>query len=274
VRYVFGFMSESETPADPGIEVRTYFVRGRNALVARAEFSELYAAFYLHQMDCGIRLEPAQDHLMRDALAAITLHCAARPQNETVAWTVSFQEPLLNLFVAGDNRSGAVAGTAFTENVKKAEKNLFYADTVTPGQPLRRSAVEFSGGNFLEAVEAFYRQSEQRPARIFRHDEEDIVLIVAQPDCDLDWLHALDDAAVRRLDQDNELGLLEQRRYRFECGCNQDRILAMLAPVMRRQSKELFEDEKIIRIHCPRCGARYAITREAMEAHLAADGSP
>ena len=43
---------------------------------------------------------------------------------------------------------------------------------------------------------------------------------------------------------------------------------------MRRQSKELFEDEKIIRIHCPRCGARYAITREAMEAHLAADGAP
>ena len=37
-------MSDPEKPADPGIEVRTYFVRGRNVLVARAEFSELYAA--------------------------------------------------------------------------------------------------------------------------------------------------------------------------------------------------------------------------------------
>ncbi len=265
-------MSEPETPTDPGIEVRTYFVRGRNALVARAEFSELYAALYLHQMDCGLRLEPAQDQLLRDALAAITLHCAARPQKETVAWTVSFQEPLLNLFVAGDNLGGTVVGNAFTENVKAAEKNLFYADIVAPDQPPRRSVVEFSGENFLQAAEAFYRQSEQRPARFFRHDEEDIVLIVAQPDCDLEWLHTLDEASVRRLDQDNELGLLEQRRYRLECGCNQDRMLAMLAPLMRNQAKELFEDEEIIRIHCPRCGARYAITREAMEARLAADG--
>src|SRR6187399_617928 len=120
-------MSESEPSDSPDIEVRTYFVRGRNALVARGEFSELYAALYLHQMDCGVRLEPAQDQLMRDALAGITLHCAARPQKETIAWTVSFQEPLLNLFVAGDNPSGAVVGTAFAENVKKAEKNLFYA---------------------------------------------------------------------------------------------------------------------------------------------------
>ena len=118
-------MSASETPTDPGIEVRTYFVRGRNALVARAEFSELYAALYLHQMDCGVRLEPAYDHLMRDALAAITLHCASRPHKETVAWTVNFQSPLANVFVAGDNNLGTVVGNVFTENVKETGRNLF-----------------------------------------------------------------------------------------------------------------------------------------------------
>ncbi len=265
-------MSESETPTDTGIEVRTYFVRGRNALVARAEFSELYAGLYLHQMDCGVRLEPAHDQLMRDALAAITLHCAARPHKETAAWTVNFQESLANIFVAGDNRLGTVVGNAFTENVKKAATNLFYADVVAEDQPPRRSVIEFSGGDFLAAVETFYCQSEQRPARIFRHDEEDLVLVASQPDCDLDWLQGLDATAVRRLDQDNELSLLEQRRYRFECGCNQDRMLAMLAPVMRQQAEALFQDEETIRVQCPRCGVRYAITREAMEARLAADG--
>jgi len=265
-------MPEPQIPDDPGIEVRTYFVRGKNALVARAEFSELYAGLYLHQMDCGVRLEPAHDHLLRDALASITLHCAARPHKETVAWTVNFQEPLANIFVAGDNRLGTVVGNLFTENVKKGAKNLFYADVVAEDQPPRRSVVEFSGGDFLAAVETFYGQSEQRPARIFRHDEEDLVLIAAQPDCDIAWLEGLDDAAVRRLDKDNELGLLEQRRYRFDCGCNQDRILAMLAPVMRKQAGELFQDEETIRVQCPRCGKRYAVTREAMEARLAADG--
>ncbi len=73
-------MSESENTGDPGIEVRTYFARGRNALVARAEFSELYASLYLHQMDNAHHAWRAKyDQLIRDGLAAITLHCASRP---------------------------------------------------------------------------------------------------------------------------------------------------------------------------------------------------
>lgn len=263
--------AESQPEADPGIEVRTYFARGRNALVARADFSELYASLYLHQMDTGQKVERALDNLLRDALAAITLHCASRPWKETVAWTVNFQHPLANIFVTGDNQHGTVVGNVFNENVKKADKNIFYADTLVANEPNRRSVVEFQAEDFLHAVEAFYKESEQRPARIFRHDEEDLVFIAAQPDCDLEWLAGLDEAAVKRLDQDVELSLLETRRYRFECGCNLDRMLAVLAPVMRREPDELFGSDETIRIRCPRCGAKYTITREALEAHVAAD---
>lgn len=259
-----------EIPLDPGIEVRTYFARGRNALVARAEFSQLYAALYLHLMDCGIRLEKKPDQLLRDALAAVTLHCASRPRGETVAWTVNFQSPLANVFVSGDNKLGTVVGNVFTENVKQAEKNLFYADVVSEGRPPRRSVVEFSGGDFPGAVEEYYRQSEQRPARIFAFDEEDFVLVAAQPDCDLAWLGALTEDSIRTLDREVELGLLEQRRYRFECGCNHRRILEMLAPVMRRQPDELFQNEETLSVQCPRCGARHGVTREALEAHISA----
>lgn len=264
-------MSEPESAADQGIEVRTYFARGRNALVARAEFSELYAALYLHQMDYDLRLEPAQDQLLRDALAALTLHLAGRPRSESVAWTVNFQDPLVNIFASGDNRAGTVVGNAFTENVKPGTRNLFYADTLADIQKPRRSMVEFAGGDFFAAAETFYRQSEQRPARFFRHAEEDIVMIAAQPDCDLAWLESLDTEAVRRLDKEVELGLLEQRYYRFECGCNQERMLDMLVPVMRRQPGELFGGEEVIRVHCPRCGARHTITRESLEARLAVE---
>jgi molecular chaperone Hsp33 len=264
-------MAESEPLTDPGIEVRTYFARGRNALVARAEFSELYASLYLHQMDIGVRLEKQFDQLLRDALAAITLHCASRPRDESCAWTVNFQTPRANIFAAGDNRLGTVVGTAFTENVREAASGVFYADSVEGHKPPRRSVVEFTGDDFLAAVEAFYRQSEQRPARLFRYDTEDLVLISAQPDCDLDWLEALDTDKVRQLDKEVELSLLEQRHYRFECGCNQDRILAMLLPVLRKQAEELFEGEETIRVQCPRCGARHTVTRESVEARLASE---
>lgn len=264
-------MAESESLTDPGIEVRTYFARGRNALVARAEFSELYAGLYLHQMDVGIRLEKEFDQLLRDALAAVTLHCASRPHNESCAWTVNFQSPLANVFAAGDNRLGTVVGTVFTENVREAAGNVFYADTVEGSKPPRRSVVEFSGNDFLTAAEAFYHQSEQRPARLFRYDTEDLVMVSAQPDCDLAWLESLNAETVRRLDQEVELSLLEQRHYRFECGCNQERMLAMLLPVLRKQANDLFEGEETIRVQCPRCGARHTITRESVDALLASE---
>jgi len=263
-------MAEDATE-DPGIEVRTYFARGRNALIARADFSELYASLYLHQMDTGQRGEGQLDELLRDALAALTLHCASRPWNETVAWTINFQDPLANVFVSGDNKGGNVVGNIFTENVKKTGQNLFYADVVVDQEASRRSVVEFTGNDFFQVLESFYRESEQRPARIFRHDEEDIVLITAQPDCDLEWLEKLDTDAVKRLDQDTELSLLETRHYRFECGCNQDRMLDILSPVMKSQPDELFGGDETIRIRCPRCGAKYTITRESLEARVAAD---
>lgn len=265
-------MSE-ESAADPGLEVRTYFVRHRNALVARADFSELYAALYLHQMDAGIRVEGEYNELIRDALAAVTLHCASKPRNETVAWTVNFQSPLANVFVGGNNGLGTVVGNIFSENVKETGRSLFYSDLVVPEQPPRRSVVEFKSHHFFGAAEEFYQQSEQRRARLFRYDEEDIILVSAQPDCDLAWLDQLNDEAIRKLDKDEQLSLLEQRFYRFECGCNQDRMMAMLAPVMREQPDDLFGGEETIRVSCPRCGARYTISRESLEAYLASAGN-
>ncbi len=256
------------TSEDQGIEIRTYFVRGRNALVARAEFSELFAAMYLHRMDAGIPLKPDEDQLLRDALAAVTLHAASRPRNEMMAWTVNFQHPLLNVFASGDNRTGTVIGNVLTGNVRENARNLFYSDVVDGTNPQRRSVTEFDGSSFFKAVEDFYQQSEQRLVRLFHFSEEDIVLVGAQPDCDLEWLGGLTDDSIRRMDKDVEMSLLEQRYYRFECGCNQRKMLAVLAPVMVKDPEGLFEGEETVRIHCPRCGARHTITREALEAYV------
>ena len=255
---------------DSDIEVRTYFARGKNALVARADFSGLYAAWYLHRMDCGLEVPPECDQGARDLLAAMTLHCAGRPHKESCAWTVHITLPRMNLFAAGDNGSGSVVANVFTENIREITGNIFYSDVIEEGRPARRSTTEFEGSDVLVGIEQFYARSEQRPARFFRHGEEDLVMVAAQPDCDLDWLRGLDCGAVRRLDRDVELALLEKRSYRFVCGCNQARMLDFLAPVFRRQGGELFGSGQTIRIHCPRCGARHAVTREALEAHAKA----
>lgn len=263
-------MQPDDPNDNPGLEVRSYFVRGRNALLTRADFGELYVDYYLHQGQHGYQHEPAHDQLLKQALAAITLHAASRPWSESAAWTIHLQEPLLNLFVTGDNRRGAIVGQLFTENVKEDAPQLFIADVVRERAESRRSAVEFTGGDVFRAVEQYYAQSEQRLGRYFQHGPEDFVFISAQPQCDLAWLDELDDAAILTLDETEQLSLLERRYYRWECGCNQARMFAVLASVMKTDPEGLFGDDPVLRISCPRCGARHTVTREALEAYVAA----
>ena len=215
--------------ANEPIEIRCFFVRERNALLVRGDFGPLYTDYYLHLMQHGIRHEPAQDSLIKDGLAALTLHLASRPWNEAIAWTLSWQDPLQNVFVSGSNRLGNVVGRLFTEDVRERDQNLFISQTTSAGHAPRQSLIEAETLDFFEIAESYYRQSEQRPGRYFRHDGEDFVLITAQPECDLDWLVALDDEAVRTIDGKETLSLLETRVYRFDCGCGPERIYPIIA---------------------------------------------
>jgi molecular chaperone Hsp33 len=263
-------MSHDCAPAETVLEVTTWFVRGRNALLARADFGPLYVDYYLHLADHGIRTPETPDQLFKDLLAAQVLHAAGRPWNQTIAWTLHLQQPLLNLFATTDNELGQVVGQVFLEDVKDLPENIFYADVVAGRAPTQRSVVSFSGADIFRAVEHFYRQSEQRPGRLFRLGDEDFALLSAQPDCDTAWLENLRPQELAKLETQESLSLLEKRHYRWHCGCSQERMCAILAPAMRADPEALFGDEASVRITCPRCGARHIITREALEAHLAA----
>lgn len=264
-------MPETTPPntADAGLEVPSLFVRNRNALIARADFGELFVDYYLHLSSNQMKVAPEHDALFKRALAAFTLHCASRPWNEMTAWTINIQQPLVNLFLTGDNETGAVTGRVFDENVKEGPENLFFADVVRGNQPKRRSAVTFDGADPLVAVEKFYQQSEQRGARYFQLAEESFALVTEHPDCDMDWFRGLTAGQVRDLDQTETLAPMERRIYRWHCGCNQERMMEVLAPTMKHDADGLFAGDPKIEIRCPRCGARHAITREALEAFVA-----
>jgi molecular chaperone Hsp33 len=267
-------MPHSPAPPDSSLEVTTWFVRGRNALLARAEFSPLYVDYYLHLSDHSMRYSPAHDSLLKDVLAALVLHAAGRPWNETIAWTLNFQDPLVNLFATVDNSLGQIVGQAFTEDVRENDHNLFFSDVVAGSKPRRRSVVPFEKADVFSAVETFYAQSEQRPARLFRVQEEEFIMVSAQPDCDTDWMERLDLTSVCAMEDMEKLGFLEKRSYEWKCGCSQERMCQVLAPAMRVDPDGLFGEMALLRCSCPRCGARHKITREALEAFLARDSPP
>jgi molecular chaperone Hsp33 len=259
-------------PAESGLEVRTDFVRSRHALVARADFSEFYVDYYLHLAANGLHPAAAHDRLFKQALAAFVLHCASRPWNELIAWTINFQSPLVNVFLVGDNDTGAIAGRVFADQVKQGPEGLFFSDVVRLGEPKRRSAVGFQGGDPFAAAERFYAQSEQRLVRCFELAEEEFALVCEHPDADLTWLRGLTLGQARALDADETLAPMERRIYRWHCGCNQARMLEVLAPPMRADPEALFGGDDTLELRCPRCGARHVVTREAMDAYLAANG--
>lgn len=110
-----------------GATVTVDFVRHRNALLVRADLGSLLTDYYLHLADHQLRYTPDQAALFKTALAAFTLHCASRPLNEHIAWTLNFQDPRLNLFLTGDNEDCTVTGRLFTENVREAQRTYFSA---------------------------------------------------------------------------------------------------------------------------------------------------
>ncbi len=242
--------------------VESIFVRHRNALLVRGQFTPIYTDYYLHLMQHGIRPPVELDQMLKDTLAMLVLHLVARPWAESVAWTANLRAPRINLFVTGSSFEEAITGRVFTEDVREPDRNFFYSQTTTPeSKQARLSTLEIEGKDPIVWLFQYYDQSEQRPARAFQLEDENFAIVAAQPDCDLEWLAALDAAAVAQITATEETTLLESRRFRFHCGCTLDKILPILGGWKDRLD-ELFEGDEFINIQCPRCAAKYHVTRE------------
>src|SRR5690606_4864860 len=144
-------MSQMLSPDLSVTEVRSYYVRKRNALLVRGRFSPLYMDYYLHLMQHGLKYDSRLDEMLKDGLAAVALHLCSRPQDETCAWTININDPLMNLFVTGSSRPGRVTGRIFTEDVRDSGKSLFIAQTTRPHMQPRQSMVEITTGSDILA---------------------------------------------------------------------------------------------------------------------------
>ncbi|MCH7225332.1 Hsp33 family molecular chaperone HslO [Haloferula sp. A504] len=256
-------MSEP-VPVEEFSRVESIFVRHRNVLAVRAQLTPIYTDYYLHLMQHELKQPPDLDGMLKDLLAGLMLHCVARPWAETIAWTVNLRAPRVNLFATGSSLEETITGRLFTEDVREPDRNFFYSQTLTqPGTEPRTSTLQVDGADPLFWVEQYYMQSEQRPAKLFRLPDETFVLIAAQPDYDEEWFEALDAAQVATLESDEETKLLETRKFRFGCGCDLEKILPVLGG-WRKRPADLFGEEDKIVVQCPRCAARYLVTRDML----------
>ena len=240
------------------------FVRSRNVLLSEVNCAPLFEAMGAHHKQHGIKMPTHIAPLFKDLLVAFTLHCASRPRNELMAWTIRYSDPLVSFFFGGDTQLGIVTGRYFDQFVKEASMGEMHQELHRPNRPPHMSVVEFSGNDAQSAIHEFYEQSEQRPAKFYPLSETSYALVSAHPDYDEGWFTNVTADIVRSLPETETLSLIETRSYRWQCGCSYEKILEVLVPMMKENPASIFGDDDSANVNCPRCGANYRILREDM----------
>ena len=262
--------SEASPPEATVISNR--FIRTRNVLLSEVDCGPLFRVLDAHRERNGIEFPERVDAIFRALLAAFTLHCAARPRNEVLAWTVRYGDPVVSLFFGGDTEVGSVVGRYFDQHVKKEKTGEFHQELHRLNRDPHISMVPFSGTSAREAVHEFYQQSEQRPAYFFDMGGDHYALASAHPDYDEGWFTHLDIETIRNIDSQETVNLLETRSAYWLCGCSEEKIYEMLTPVMKRDPAAIFGDSDSANVNCPRCNANYRIDRDALAQRASSEG--
>lgn len=245
------------------VTVESIFVRHRNCLMLRADFSPLYVGYYLHLMEFGLKHGEAQDALFKETLALFALHLVSRPWDEYHAWTLNLCQPMTaNVFLSGSSMSGDVVGRIFTENVKATDKNMLFAQCLRGcNKEPQNTAIHLHGEAPMAWMEDFYRQSEQRLARAFYLGGDSYALITAEPGADEEWLRGLTPEDAAKITELEETKVLEKRSFKFNCGCTIEKILPTLK-AMQGELEDLLQTQGYVEVCCPRCEAKYRLGLE------------
>lgn len=256
-------------PVEESTRIKSIFVRHRNCLLLTADFSPIYVDYYLHLMKHNMRNAETPDTLLKSMLAYFALHLVSRPWQEYHAWTLNLCQPIeANLFVAGSSLSEDIVGRIFTQDVRVPEQNMLFTQNVRPQREAQNSVVQLKGDTPEQWVESYYQQSEQRLARAFDLGNDQYALITAQPNADHDWLDTLDTETVTTIVEeakhDEEVKLLETRRFSFRCGCTVEKILPTLK-AMAADFADILKRDGQLELSCPRCGALHLVTKDDLK---------
>ena len=259
--------SATITPIGPGESTSTVWSaldRTVHAVFAGGNVAALYAGYCCHASSLGPLAHATALAVMRKALAGATLQLALLPPDQHCSWTFNFAEPRMNVFLAGDNATFRITGRIFETHVKTSGANRLYVETQRPKHEPARGVVDFEGLDVVEAFHEYYRRSLQMRAKLFELERDEYVLVQGLPIVDMDWFEALDASAVRAM-VDGGLEPIEERTYRFECGCDIAKMIVAISDMFAGKLDDLFEGRDDVEVQCPRCGRYWTLERETLE---------
>jgi molecular chaperone Hsp33 len=244
--------------------VQRFFDEEHDAVLARGHFGGLFAAYLDHARRWEHEPDGFAEVLMRQGLGAAVLSLANRPPDESVGWTINIHRPPTNLFLTGDTKARTVTGRVFTKNVRPAESSRMFVQTSRLGGQVHQSSVALDGLDVLEMFEQYYRRSVQTATRLFETDALTFVMLLALPAADHEWFQRLTREEAAALIADH-LRPLDELVFRFQCGCNQERMREIVQRLYQSERAALFQGDAGVEVLCPRCGRRWWVEAKDVE---------
>lgn len=236
----------------------------RHLVISRGNFHDFFAAWESHVLLWDGMPDGLGKVMMRQGLAIGAIHLSNAPRDMSFGMTIHLHTPPTNVFVTGNGPEASITGRVYVDGVKQLESSRLYMQSQRPGQEPSLSLLEVHGFDVLEFCESYYLNSEQRLARFFELTDDEYLQVLSLPGADGDFFAGLDrDSAVALLSE--ELVLLEERTFFFQCGCNPQRMMKALRDIFSAQPDELFQGDDRVETSCPRCGRRWWVTREEFE---------
>lgn len=235
--------------------------QGRNVILSEGHFGSLLEAYANHARIWQTDSDGLIDVMMRQGLAALTLHLANRPRDTSVGLTLNLKRPPLNLFLTGEAGERTVTGRAFVDGVRVAESSRLFMQARRPLHEPTQSTIEVEGFKncWKSSSSTTPGPSSTRPASSnwarmptswswpFRG---------SMPPGYAPWTRTVPGRC------STTPAPLEDRTFRFECGCNPQKMIAALRSLFEGRPEELFQGESQVEASCPRCGRRWWIQAE------------
>jgi len=252
-------------PSPPGAaQIQRHILREHDAVLAFADFSDLFEAFRRHSLRWDTEIEPLTEVMMRQGLAGAALQLSCKAPYESIGWTLNFKDPPINCFITGSTVEATVTGRAFTQGVDTADNSRLYVQIHRPGSDPSQSVLEVEGLDVLEVFEQYFDRSIQTPARFLELSDTEIAMVQGLPRVDPEWIGSLDRDAVRDLIAESQESV-EAKEFRFRCGCDATRVVRAMDRFFSGDTESLFQGDEGVEALCPRCGVRYWIDREFYE---------
>jgi redox-regulated HSP33 family molecular chaperone len=126
------------------------------------------------------------------------------------------------------------------------------------------------GFDLLDIFEQYFRESEQLAARLVEHSPTRFSMVLALPDADDDWVARLEPDEVAKLADEGEP--LDECEFVFRCGCDPERVGAVMARMFAGRADEFFRGKPVVEAICPRCGARHLLDRQTFDRQAGSSG--